>query len=308
MAQQTISARVRQRRRRRMVILSMSMLLLLGIAYYAYLLMQPPEPQAPRRPPGTIEIPVAARDVPMGEAVLRANLRPQYVSPSAVPPDALVQIFQIAGRVAMRRIPAGAYLKEEDLAPVGAPAGLSGLARPGTRVVVVEASRIGGYPEFLRSGDRVDVLAIDTGVSQNARPTGAAASANTRQGGGTQPGDPNSPARAGRRGQGNTTAVAATLVAEDAEVLQAPAPVQRPQRGRVQEQQLVMQMMPDDAHVTTLALAAGQSVRLVYRPYNDRVRTTPSVPVDKYTHAPRDPRRIEVIYGVTRASETTSVD
>lgn len=303
MAQPNISARVRQRRRRRMIIIGMVLLLILGAAYYAYLFTQPKAPAVPVRPPGTIEVPVAARDVPMGDAILRGNLRPMYVPPAGVPADAIVQFSQVYGRVAMRRIRAGAYLREADLAPPGAPAGLSGLARPGTRVVVVEAGRIGGYPGFLRPGDRVDVLSISTGVTSVGPASPLEASSATVQGGGAQPGDPNARSRRGRNQQFNPNSIAATLVAEDAEVMQVPNV-----RARPNEQQLVLQMMPDDAHVTMLVLASGQSVRLVYRPFNERARTTPSTPIDKYTHTPKDPRQIEMIHGVTRVREITSLD
>ncbi|MCL4235916.1 MAG: hypothetical protein KJ042_15505, partial [Deltaproteobacteria bacterium] len=60
------------------------------------------------------------------------------------------------------------------------------------------------------------------------------------------------------------------------------------------------QMKPDDAHITTLSLAAGTSLRLVFRPFNERERVRAERPIDEFTHVTADVRRIEVINGHMR--------
>jgi Flp pilus assembly protein CpaB len=179
------------------------------------------------------------------------------------------------------------------------------------RVVVVEADRINAVPGFIRTGDRVDVLAVSYlvpagGFGQLDR---LRRSPNTVEGGGTQPGDPNAPARRLSR-QGGQVGVevptVAKLVSEDAEVMQVPRSADP--RARRVERHLVLQMKPDDAHVTTLALASGQTIRLVFRPFNDRGRVTTEEPVREFMHSASDTRRVEIINGISRGFETTSLD
>jgi Flp pilus assembly protein CpaB len=311
MAQQPITLRMRQRRRQRLLMLAAAALLLLaGAAYYWYSGTRPDQPREERRPPGTVTVPVAAADLPMGEMIRPQSLRPRYLEPGQVPADAVLRPQQLAGRVVLRSVPAGAYLRMEDLAPEGALPGLSALTRPGMRIVVVVADRINAVPGFIRTGDRVDVLAVSYAFAgAQSQLDRLRRSPNTVEGGGTQPGDPNAPARRlGRAGPavGVEVPTVAKLVSEDAEVLQVPRPAD-PRTRRV-ERHLVLQMKPDDAHVTTLALASGQTIRVVFRPFNDRARVTAEEPVREFTHASADSRRVEIINGITRRFDTSSLD
>jgi len=319
MAQQPITLRMRQRRRQRLVILAVAFLLLAaGAAWYWYIGTRSEPPRREQQPPGTVAVPVAAGDIALGEAISPRYLRSRYLPPAAVPPDAIVRPSQLAGRVLVHRVPAGAYFREDDLAPIGAPASLSGLAKPGMRIVVVDADQLSAVPGYIRPGDRVDVLAISYGGAMNPanlRAQRLAASPNTVEGGGTQPGDPNAASRRTRRPGagmmiGPETQMVAKLVSEDAEVLRAPAPPPRlggnPRAPR--ERHLVLQMKPDDAHTTTLSLAAGNSLRLVFRPFNERDRVRAERPIDEFTHVTADIRRIEVINGVSRGFEQTTLD
>lgn len=319
MAQQPITLRMRQRRRQRLVILAVAFLLLAaGAAWYWYLGTRSEPPRREQQPPGTVSVPVAAGDIALGEAISPRHLRSRYLPPAAVPPDAIVRPSQLAGRVLVRRAPAGAYFREDDLAPIGAPASLSGLAKPGMRIVVVEADQLSAVPGYIRPGDRVDVLAISYGATMNPanlRAQRLAASPNTVEGGGSQPGDPNAASRRTRRPGagmmlGPETQMVAKLVSEDAEVLRAPSAPPRPGANprAPRERHLVLQMKPDDAHTTTLSLAAGNSLRLVFRPFNERDRVRAERAIDEFTHVTADIRRIEVINGVSRGFEQTTLD
>jgi len=321
MAQQPITLRMRQRRRQRLIILATAFLLLAaGAAWFWYAGTRSEPPRREQQPPGTVSVPVAVADLPLGEAIRAQHLRSRYLPPAAVPADAIVRASQLAGRVLMRRVPAGAYFREDDLAPVGAPASLSGLAKPGMRIVVVEADQLSAVPGHIRPGDRVDVLAISYGAAMNptnARAQRLAASPNTVEGGGSQPGDPNARSRRTLRPGagmmiGADTQMVAKLVSEDAEVLRAPATPPRaagnPRAPRGSDAYLVLQMKPDDAHITTLSLASGHSLRLVFRPFNERDRVRAERPIDEFTHVTADIRRIEVINGVSRGFEQTTLD
>jgi Flp pilus assembly protein CpaB len=179
------------------------------------------------------------------------------------------------------------------------------------RIVVVDGAQLDAVPGYIRAGDRVDVLAIAYTLPPGAlsRAERLRRSPNTVEGGGNQPGDPAAPARRAARAAPVLTEVptVARLVSEDAEVLQVPRAQSDPRARRV-ERHLVLQMKPDDAHVTMLSLAAGQTLRLVYRPFNDRGRVTTEEPVREFTHASTDSRRVEIINGVTRAVDTATLD
>jgi len=319
MAQQPITLRMRQRRRQRLFILAAAFLLLAaGAAWYWYSGTRSEPPRREQQPPGTVSIPIAGVDIPLGDSIRPQFLRNRYVTPAQVPSDAILRPQQLAGRVVVRRVPAGAYFTQGDLAPIGAPASLSGLAKPGMRIVVVEAEQLSAVPGYIKPGDRVDVLAISQGAggtAVSARLQRLRSSANTVEGGGSQPGDRNALARQIARGQagmvGADMQIVAKLVGEDAEVLQAPSvpPPAANRRARPPaDRHLVLQMKPDDAHTTTLALAAGQGIRLVFRPFSERERVRAERPVDEFTHVSVDARRIEVINGVSRGYEQTTLD
>lgn len=303
MAQSPVLARIRQRRRRR-VALIVAVLLLVAVGAYFYVFGQSDGPRLPVRKPGWIEVPVTGVEIPVGNAVLRTAIRPIYLPPNQVPAGALLQYQRIYGRVALRRIPSGTHLTEEDLGPIGAPPGLSGLAREGMRVVVVEMNRVQGSASFLSAGDRVDVLAISTGGPPAAvRQSALEASPTTLQGGGVQPGDPGAPSRQRRTSQFNEIGAVATLIAEDVEVVRVPRTDLPPNR-----QYVVLQMKPQDAHVATLSIAANQGLRFVHRPFNERDRVTATPKREEFTHVRRDVRQVEVINGVARSAERALLD
>lgn len=304
MAQVSQVTRRRQRRRR----VALLVLLVVVLGGLVWLVAGPGEPEGPpriERKPGWVEIPVAAVEIPVGRSVQRNTLRSHYLPPSRVPPGALLQQAQILGRVALRNVPPGAYLQEDDLGPLGAPAGLSGLARPGKRILVVEMTRILGAAGFLSSGDRVDVLGVTwpSVIGPAGRQSQLEASANTVQGGGVQPGDPNAPARRGRMAGRSELDAVATLLAEDVEIVRPP-----PGNLPVSRQYVILQMAPQDAHVLSLALAANQTLRLVHRPFSDRVRVAEPQPPEEFTRVPTDVRRVEVFNGTRRSLERTTLD
>lgn len=301
MAQSPSTARIRQRRRQRLILV---LLLVLGImAAAAYYLFAPKkksnEPQV--RPKGAIAVPYAKQPIPIGVKINGAMVGVRYVKPYDVPSDAVLTTSQFNGRIATRRIDVGGYFRESDLAAAGAPSSFSGLARPGHRVVVIPSKQIidTGY---LREGDMVDVLAIGTPLNAVAGASAAAAAPGTIQGGGTQPGASgrNTSAAAGRM-RVNPNAIKATLVAENAKVIAAP------RRGRSTEN-AVLEMLPQDAHVTTLSMAAGQNLRLVFRHFRDTERITPDRPLSDTTYIPRSSNSIQMITGSTRSYLTIRED
>lgn len=305
MAQIPSTARIRQRRRQRLLMILLFMLLVGGAAAYFFLL-KPEAPKVEVQPPGTVAVPAAGREIPMGTTVsMRRHIRLRYMKPMEVPPDALLKPWQFDRRVAVRTIAVGDYLRDADLSPPGAPNGYSGLAKPGTRVLVVETKNIRGTLDYLRQGDHIDVLAIGgTGATASNAPKPAGVS---RESGGSGPGAARG--TSGRRGAGAGAGVPsqnrATLIAEDAVVLVAPS--KSNVRGKDSEY-VVLQMQPGDAHVAALALGSGAALRFVFRPFNESARVTEAAPLEQNMYPPVDPRNVEMIEGTARSMQRTSMD
>lgn len=289
MAQAPSTARIRQRRRQRLLLILILLLVVLGAG--AYMFLKPQKPKAQPRPEGSIAIPVARAQIPMGTTISQRYLRIDYVKPENVPADAVIVPSQFERRIALRDIRPGEYLRQDALSEKDAPNGFSGLAKAGMRVVVVETNNIRGTSGYLSAGDHVDVLAVGW-VSGTASTGGNRPSATSMAGGGIAPGDPGAAAKQ----TGGSAAAEATLVAEDAVVLLAPP---RNVRGR-RNTYTVLQMTPNDAHTTTLALGGGAQLRFVFRPFTEDKRVVAAQPLEQTTYVPRDERSVEVISGTNR--------
>lgn len=303
MALQPSSARLRQKRRQRMILFMLVLLLAGGIAFW-FVSNKNKKPAVQQRPPGHVAVPVINRDIPLGTRISNQMYTISFKPPREVPTDAILSRQQFIGRYATRPIAAGDYLRETDVTDIGAHKGFSGFAKPGKRAVVLEAKLFPGSADTLSIGDRVDLLSIGSPTGITAGKS-LAASATTLQGGGSQPGDPNSPARQLARaraamGGSNVSATSATLIAEDAEVMAVPKKGSGRDRGI---DFFVLQMEPEDAHVTMLAAASGATLRTVFRPFNDRVRLTPAVepkPTARMPRPTKDPDVVTIIAGAGR--------
>ena len=75
MAQQPVTARLRQRQRRRRIAIALGLLLLVGgVGGYLYSTSKPEGPPPPRREPGWVEVPMTAAEVAVGNVVQRPIL------------------------------------------------------------------------------------------------------------------------------------------------------------------------------------------------------------------------------------------
>lgn len=292
------------RMRRQRVLLGLGLLLLIGAGIFLYWRDTGRKPEPIRQPPGTITVPVAARALNKGTELAGSNLiRPMFLRPEQVPPAAILKPALIQGRVMREALRPGEYFSESSLAPSGAPAGFSGLVSPGRRIVVVDSTDIAGVQGFVREGDYVDILALSQAATGlNAR----RAAGTTVEGGGVQPGGGGAARRppAGAGAAAAIPTVTAALLAEGARVVVAPRGTPQPRT----RQYTVLEMSPQEAHVTTLAMSAGQILRLVYRPFNDESRVARDDGPAAFTRPPRDPVVVEVIDGVNRSVVRTTLE
>lgn len=304
MAQQ--NQRERQQQRQRMVII-LILVLLIGAGAYLFLGLRGDKETSGgnARPSGQVAIPVATRNINLGERIAGNMFKVSYKTPDKVPTDALLKVDQFLGRFATAPILQESYFTAANVSEADVAGGYSAIAKPGKRVVVLNSNILPGAIPTLRIGDRIDLLAIGTPGGMVTAPTAPAAktaadSAVTMEGGGSQPGDPNSGARKRARaraaGEASVSATAATLVAENAEVLRVPT------RGKDTEV-VVLQMTPQDAHVTTLMAASGAVMRVVFRPFHDETRITKESEVQITTRIPKpepDPDAVTIITGTVR--------
>lgn len=311
------NTRIRQHRRQRMMIIITLLILALVAAVVFFWPKPKPVNTERQRPPGMIAIPVAKRDIPMGTRISSLMFRISYVKPSEVPTDAIIAPKEFVGRFTRKTILASDYFKESEITEAGAHSGFSGIAKPGMRIVHVNANLFPGSLNTLRLGDRIDLLSIESSGGQSSS---AANAANIRAlekqasdaWGGENPGDVKAKVNAraalkaatsGAATVGSSGAVTATLIAENAEVMYVPRTDPNNRANKNNEAFVVLQMTPEDAHVTMLAATIGNTMRVVFRPFSDDTRLTPVKEVKVTTRLPKpskDPENITIINGLQR--------
>jgi Flp pilus assembly protein CpaB len=299
------SNRKKNNSRRNLILILALVLLLIGGTYMVFFGGANKRAQPQVQPPGMVAMPVVKNDLPSGTRISNQMYRVKYVRPNEVPTDAILSTAQFVGRYATRPIANGEYIREGDITEPGAHRGFSGFAKYGKRSVVLDGKLFPGMAESLNIGDRIDLLSIGTpsGAASGRRGslTRAQQSANSIEGGGTMPGDTLTRRLARRGGLGNTvSATTATLIAEDAEVVAVPKPRTRKSPGI---NYFVLQMEPEQAHITMLSVASGATLRAVFRPFSDRSRVTPVHTASSTVRSPKplkDPDAITIIAGSSR--------
>lgn len=306
MAQQNLRARQQQRQR---FIIILIILALLGAGAFFFLNSKNvAKKSAKPRPKGHVAVPIAKKDIPVGTRISNKLFTVKFLKPNDVPTDAILSVDEFLGRFSTRPLLEGQYFKQGDVGGEGAAGGFSAMAKPGKRLITLPANLFPGSLETLKVGDRVDLLAFEgtsLGISAGRKSKNLSDSATTLQGGGAQPGDPNSKARQRARARAGNNATAAnatnaTLIAENAEVMSVPPAKNKKKRRAAGGDFLVLQMSPQDAHVTTLMAATSTLMRTVFRPFSDETRLTQEEPAKITTRFPRasaDPDAIMIISG-----------
>lgn len=301
MAQQ--NSRARQQR----IIIIFIVLALLLLIGGAFAIMGGGEKQKnaePARPVGLVAVPVASQNINLGQRISAAFVTIKYMQPSEVPESAIIRADYVVGRYATKPIPVATYFKEDNISAPDVSGGYSAVAKPGKRVVVINANQLPGVIGTIRVGDHIDLLAIGATDRANAPALDPQAAKDQRRVeymlGGTQPGTP--PGGRNRNNNANTNnnpaGLTATLISENAEVMSVPT--------RAKDKDLVvLQMSPQDAHVTTLMVAAGANLRVVFRPSNDDETILAEREVAITTRMPKpepDPDQVSIIVGSNRAN------
>jgi Flp pilus assembly protein CpaB len=123
-------------------------------------------PERQQGPPGTQPVPVSARAIPAYTRLTRDDIldaktlqvRVAWLDPARLPPDVVLEVPKILGRVVGEAKSSGYVFRESDFLPEGTQPGLVAGIPAGKRAMRIELSKIAGF-YGLREGDRFDVLA-----------------------------------------------------------------------------------------------------------------------------------------------------
>ena len=303
MAQQNNRAR---QQRIIIIFIVLALLLLVGGVFAMIGTGEKQKEAGPVRPAGMVAVPIASQNINLGQRISSAFVTVKYMPPSEVPETAIIRADYVVGRYATKPIPVSTYFKEDNTSEPDVSGGYSAVARPGKRVVIVNANQLPGVIGTIRVGDHIDLLAISATDRMNpASATDAEAAKDQRRVeymlGGTQPGTPpggRNKNKANNSTTGNSAGLTATLISENAEVMSVPT--------RAKDKDVVvLQMNPQDAHVTTLMVAAGATLRVVFRPSNDDETILAEREIAITTRMPKpepDPDQVSIIVGSNRAN------
>ena len=119
--------------------------------------------EAANKPPPTISVVVAKRNLYTGIQVTADDVMVRQVLPEIVPQDADgVQVFrsleEVLGRTPRERILANEIIRGERLARRNAGEGLNAIITPGKRAMTVETDEASGLAGLLQPGNYVDVI------------------------------------------------------------------------------------------------------------------------------------------------------
>ena len=115
-----------------------------------------------------VSVVVTARDVPTRARLTSAHLTLRTLPPSAVPEDALTASAQAVGKITTRPLPAGTPLTKSAVTDGTAALGMAFTLPPSRRAVTVALDPTDSAGDFVRPGDRVDILATDEPGSRSA--------------------------------------------------------------------------------------------------------------------------------------------
>lgn len=151
------------------LLLGLSVLLGIAAVQLQQRLVRAPEP-APA--PALARVVIARGELPIGEALLPAQLDAVDWPKANLPKGTASDVNAVAGRILRRPVAAGEPILDSALLPLGTPGGLSAVIEPNHRAVSVRVDEVIGVAGFVQPGARVDVLTTlrrAEGRAENAR-------------------------------------------------------------------------------------------------------------------------------------------
>ena len=124
---------------------------------YSYLKRATSAPTA--GPPPPVKVIVAHEDLAVDTIIHSAMLAEDSVPPDKAPSDAVNELSEVDGSVALTKISAGKPIRRSQIGARTAALGLNFVVPPGMRAVTVATDPVSGVAGFLKPGNRVDVIA-----------------------------------------------------------------------------------------------------------------------------------------------------
>ena len=268
----------------------------LAASLLAFLLLRGRAKPAPAAP---VSVVVTARDVPTRARLTPAHLTLRTLPPSAVPEDALTASAQAVGKITTRALPAGTPLTRAAITDGTAALGMAFTLPPSRRAVTVALDPTDNAGDFVRPGDRVDILATDEPGSRLAEARTVLQNA-LLLAVGSQTASDGPPTPPGGAGPGHVTV---SVSSSEAQALVLAAA-----RGKLH---LALRAVDDDGVIDTAPL----SVPPAPEPPDPApsARVSPKPPAPKATPAPRPqkptppPARVAILVIKGSQSQTVTV-
>lgn len=105
-----------------------------------------------------IKVAAAAREVPVGQKLVDADLKLIEVPRKDLPSGSVEKLNDVLGRAAILRLSPNELVLESKLAPRQGGEGLTAVIEPGKRAVSVQVNETIGVAGFVQPGSKVDVL------------------------------------------------------------------------------------------------------------------------------------------------------
>jgi len=117
------------------------------------------EIEAAKRPPDTVPVIIAVRNLEMGVMISRGDVAVRHLVPEMLPSGKVFdEIEGVIGRTPRTQILANELLRRERLASADAGIGLNALIRKGKRAMTVEVDQESGVGGFIQPGNYVDII------------------------------------------------------------------------------------------------------------------------------------------------------
>jgi Flp pilus assembly protein CpaB len=145
------------KRSNRLVILVGVLLAVLAFVAIVVLLNQRETPQQAEEDVKA-KVLVATRDIAIGDEVTPSDVEVVEVDPEAVSGTPLVDPSQLANRVALREVPAGAQVNVEVFGQLSGTVDIVSQLQPGEKAIAIQVDRVTGLDFLIKQGDQIDVV------------------------------------------------------------------------------------------------------------------------------------------------------
>lgn len=150
-------------RYRGVIFLILSLVGALTVTFMIYNLIQDARKNVVTQKPTTnADVVVASVDIPPGWTIKSEHLATRKLPDTYVPDEVYRTAEEVVGRVAMERVLAGEFIREERLADPEAGQGLPAIIPRGMRALQVPVKHASAVSGFLNPGNFVDVVAVCT--------------------------------------------------------------------------------------------------------------------------------------------------